>query len=180
MYTSIDPERPYAGKRLALHIEERTVAAYGSLNGLLVACGFEFVENTFGDKLYKHATTGEVIRMKYINRDAWQVEREPVEEPKKARKRISYTVTRECANSGSEADDGLPDWLPLDNLTYYREDAALRALEAAVYRAAEQQALLDRQSAHDGMKIARAWTKRHPMRDAIRIGRQRVLITIND
>lgn len=100
MYTSIDPERPYAGKRLALHIEERTVAAYGSLNGLLVACGFEFVENTFGDKLYRHTTTGEVIRMKYINRDAWQVEREPVEEPKKARKRARVYVMETWTRNG--------------------------------------------------------------------------------
>lgn len=76
MYTSNNPDLPYAGEALERHISKCDVNGYGLYNRLLTACGFDFVGNTFGDKLYRHTTTGEVIRMKYINRDAYQIRRE--------------------------------------------------------------------------------------------------------
>lgn len=92
MYTSTNPDRPYAGKALSRMIEQRDVKPACRIRPVLDACGFAFVSHDFGDELWRHRDTGETLRLKYINRDAWQVEREPVEEPKKARKRARVYV----------------------------------------------------------------------------------------
>lgn len=51
----------------------------------------------------------------------------------------------------------------------YREDFALLALERAVWDAAKAESMLDRPIAHEAIRRARCWTKRHPLVEPIRI-----------
>lgn len=53
--------------------------------------------------------------------------------------RVSYTVKRYRFSSPALAQDGQGAYLPLDTINYWREDAAHRALYAAIERAYTQQ-----------------------------------------
>lgn len=73
-FQSIDPDLPAAGHRLERLVYgfdagthyAHPVVSFAAANCILTACGFTFVKDTLGDKIYSHAN-GTKIRMQFIN-----------------------------------------------------------------------------------------------------------------
>lgn len=57
-----------------------------------------------------------------------------------------------------------------------KENAALHQLEQAVYVAAEAQGLRDTEAAHKAIRLARSWTRRHPIQTIV-LGDHYIYIT---